>query len=85
VLDPMGGYSLSLEYSDEKGNYVLGDDGEYKWSGAEGGVLLSFESETWGDAFTGAARHDGGAVIDYDFDGDGRADTRFEFQQVTGG
>jgi hypothetical protein len=85
VLDPMGGYSLSLEYSDDKGNYILGDDGEYKWTGAEGGVLLSFESDTWGDAFTGAARNDGGAVIDYDFDGDGRLDTRFEFQQVTGG
>jgi hypothetical protein len=27
VLDPMGGYSLSLEYSDDKGNYVLGDEG----------------------------------------------------------
>jgi hypothetical protein len=84
VLDPMGGYSLSLEYSDDKGNYVLGDEGEYKWTGAEGGVLLSFDSETWGDAFNGAVADDRSAAIDYDFDGDRRADTRFEFQQVGG-
>lgn len=85
VLDPMGGYSLSLEYSDEKGTYVLGDEGEYKWVGANGGVILSFDSETWGDSFDGAAAHNGAAMIRYDFDGDGRVDTTFEFQQVTGG
>jgi hypothetical protein len=47
--------------------------------------VLSFESDSWGDSFLGAAAHDGSAAIDYDFDGDGQADTRFEFQQVTGG
>lgn len=85
VLDPMGGYSLSIEYSDDKGTFILADEGEFKWSGADVGVLLSFQSATFGDAFDGAAAPDGSAAFRYDFDGDGRAETVFGFQQVTGG
>jgi hypothetical protein len=85
ILDPLGGYSLSIEYSDDKGSYTLNDAGEYKWTGTDGGVLqLSFESATWGDAFEGAAATDRSAAIKYDFDGDGRVETVFGFQQVTG-
>lgn len=39
----------------------------------------------YGDEFDGAAAPDLSAAIHYDFDGDGRADTRFGFQKVTGG
>jgi hypothetical protein len=86
ILDPLGGYSLSIEYQDEKGDYSITDVGEYKWTGTDGGVVqLSFSSATWGDAFEGAAATDGSAAFRYDFDGDGQADTVFGFQQVTGG
>jgi hypothetical protein len=47
-------------------------------------LQLSFESATWGDAFEGAAATDRSAAIKYDFDGDGRVETVFGFQQVTG-
>lgn len=85
TLDPLGGYSLSIQYSDDKGDFALADEGEYKWASATGGVLLSFESDTFGDAFSGAAATNGAAMIRYDFDGDGQIDTVFEFQKVTGG
>lgn len=87
VLDPLGGFSLSIEYEDEKGAYSITDEGDYKWTGTDGGVLqLSFASDTWGDVFTGAAATaDHSAAIRYDFDGDGQADTVFGFKQVTGG
>jgi hypothetical protein len=86
VLDPLGGFSLSIAYEDEKGVYSITDEGDYKWTGTDGGVSqLSFQSETWGDAFDGAAAPDLSAAIRYDFDGDGRAETVFGFQQVTGG
>jgi hypothetical protein len=63
----------------------MGDQGEYKWRGVDGGVRLDFTSELYGDEFVGVAAPDGSAAIDYDFDGDGQAETRFLFQKVTGG
>lgn len=84
ILDPLGAYSLSIEYSDDKASYRLDDAGAYKWSGATNGVTLVLTSETWGDVFEGAAAQNGAAAIWYDFDGDGRTDTQFEFQKVAG-
>jgi hypothetical protein len=49
------------------------------------GIWLDFTSELYGDEFDGAAAPDGSAAINYDFDGDGQAETRFLFQQVMGG
>jgi hypothetical protein len=85
VIDPVGGWSLSFEYTDDKTDFQMGDKGEYKWHGVEGGIWLDFTSELYGDEFDGAAAPDGSAAINYDFDGDGTAETRFVFQQVTGG
>jgi hypothetical protein len=84
VIDPMGGWSLSFEYSDDKTTFQMGDEGEFKWHGIDGGIWLDFSSGVYGDEFDGAAAPDGSAAIDYDFDGDGQAETRFGFQKTGG-
>ena len=85
VLDPLQTFTLDIRYRDDKGEYSLPDEGEFKNStppSAEG-MGLTFSSEIYGDKFTGAAG-DGMIGISYDFDGDGRLDTVFLFERVGG-
>ena len=51
----IGGWSLTLEYTDDTEDFRTGDQGEYKWRGVDGGVRLDFTSELYGDEFVGAA------------------------------
>ena len=81
-VDALGTYALRLGYKDEKGEYALPDQGTVKWPGGNPDVLnLTFESNTWGDSFTGMAAI-GVISIQYDFDGDGQLDTVFGFTRV---
>lgn len=83
-LDALQTFALSLRYSDEKGDYELGDHGEFKLAGQSENVLaFTFTSADWGDQFSGIST-DGTVAIQYDFDGDGQADTMFAFQRVGG-
>jgi hypothetical protein len=79
-----GTFALSLAYSDDKTEFVLEDEGTYAWQTVEGGILIQFSSAVYGDVFRGAAAPDLSAAFDYDFDGDGQAETRFGFQQLGG-
>jgi hypothetical protein len=81
VLSPMQSWSLELQYSDDKTNFVLSDEGEFGWSGDASGVVLNFESAIYGDVFAGKAK-DGVAAIRYDLDGDGRLETTFGFHKI---
>ena len=68
--------------ADDKGEYGIEDEGEFKQAGETQGFLaLTFTSADYGDAFTGVAG-DGAVALKYDFDGDGAADTTFGFQRV---
>jgi hypothetical protein len=81
-LDPLQTFSLDILYPDDKGEYLLQDEGEFKGTTPPGDALgLSFTSTVFGDKFTGAAEN-GFVGIKYDFDGDGQLDTVFEFQRV---
>jgi hypothetical protein len=84
TLNADGTYSLTLEYTDDKVEFLLTDEGRFTWQPVEGGILLQMSSATFGDAFLAAASPDLSAAIDYDFDGDGSIDTRFGFVQVGG-
>ena len=85
TLDPLQTFSLQLRYSDDKSQFVLEDEGEFKGGDPrEDGVLpLTFSSAAFGDTFAGATK-DGVLAIQYDFDGDGRPDTIFDFARVEG-
>ena len=84
VLDPLQTFTLDIRYRDEKGEYQLPDEGEFKAATPPGdGLGLTFSSAIYGDKFTGAAS-DGMIGISYDFDGDGRLDTVFLFRRVGG-
>lgn len=83
-LDPLQTFALNLRYTDDKTELELQDAGEFKQAGSAGGSLaLTFTSATYGDAFSAIAT-DGVVAINYDFDGDGQADTVFGFQRVGG-
>jgi hypothetical protein len=85
VLDPLQTFALDIHYRDDKGEYQLQDEGEFKNTTppTDQGMGLTFSSATYGDKFTGAAS-DGLLGISYDFDGDGNLDTVFLFQRVGG-
>jgi hypothetical protein len=85
ILDPLQTFALDIHYQDDKGEYLLQDEGEFKAATppSNNGLGLTFSSATYGDKFTGAAG-DGMLGISYDFDGDGRLDTVFLFQRVGG-
>jgi hypothetical protein len=83
-LDPLQTFALDLQYTDDKEQFELSDEGEFKGAGSAGGSLaLTFTSTAWGDAFSAIAT-DGVVAINYDFDGDGQTDTVFAFQRVGG-
>ncbi len=82
TLDALQTFALDLQYTDDKSQFELSDEGEFKQAGSAGGSLaLTFTSATWDDAFSAIAT-DGVVAINYDLDGDGQADTMFAFQRV---
>lgn len=83
TLDPLGTFALGLRFTDDKTPFAIDDAGEYKQAGVpvEGGLALTFRSDVWGDSFTGVVQQEFMA-IEYDFDGDGRHDTRFGFRRA---
>jgi hypothetical protein len=80
ILDPLGGYTLTLTYSDEQGSYTLEDKGQWKGGNQDqdGNIHLSFKSDSWGDEFEGLAKNSK-VEIRYDMDGDGAIDTLYGF------
>ncbi len=75
-------WSLSLHYEDNGAARRLEDEGKFKRYGEDARDLV-FESAIYGDQFYGVAI-DGMAVIQYDFDGDGEAETVFGFDRILG-
>jgi hypothetical protein len=83
-LDALQTFDMNLKFTDDKSQFELSDEGEFKQAGSAGGSLaLTFTSATYDDAFSAIAT-DGVVAINYDLDGDGQADTVFAFQRVAG-
>jgi hypothetical protein len=83
-MDGLQTFDLQLRYTDDKAEYGLPDAGEFKQEGPvsqEGALPLTFSSTEYDDSFIGVAL-DGIVAIQYDFDGDGRPDTKFGFRRV---
>jgi hypothetical protein len=82
-MDALQTFDLRLRYTDDKEQYELPDEGEFKQAGpvSEGALPLTFTSASWDDAFTGVVLGDI-VAIKYDFDGDGQPDTSFGFQRT---
>jgi hypothetical protein len=83
TLDVFRTFAFSLRYTDDKGQYGIDDQGDFEQAGPvsqQNALPLTFNSAVYGDSFTGVEL--GGIVaIEYDFDGDGRADTKFGFRR----
>jgi hypothetical protein len=82
-MDALQTFDLRFRYTDDKDQYELDDEGEFKQAGpvSEGALPLTFTSTAWDDAFTGVVLGDF-VAIEYDFDGDGQPDTSFGFQRT---
>jgi hypothetical protein len=82
-MDALQTFDLRLRYTDDKAQYELPDEGEFKQASpvSEGALPLTFTSATYDDAFTGVALQDI-VAIKYDFDGDGEPETSFGFQRT---
>jgi hypothetical protein len=82
-LDALQTFTLDLNYTDDKSQYKLMDEGEFKQAGpiVNGGLPLTFYSDTYGDRFAAVATQ-GFVLIHYDFDGDGELETEFGFRRV---
>lgn len=77
------GYRLVLRFEDEKGSYEYDDQGVVDGTvDQDGGYILAFHSDTYGDAFGGRWTEDGTTSMQYDFDGDGETDTALVFSRV---
>jgi hypothetical protein len=83
TLDALKTFALALRFTDDKTPFALDDAGEFKQAGppSQGALPLTFESEVYGDSFTGIVLEDI-VTIQYDFDGDGRHDTSFAFRRA---
>jgi hypothetical protein len=75
-------FELVIRYTDDKTDFGLEDNGEFKQAGpvSDGALPLRFDSSVYGDSFTGVVLEDI-VAIQYDFDGDGRHDTSFAFRR----
>jgi hypothetical protein len=83
-LDALQTFELQLDFSDEKGQYGIHDQGEFKLAGqAENVLAFTFTSADYNDEFS-AIYTDNVVAIKYDTDADGQADTMFAFQRVGG-
>jgi hypothetical protein len=82
-MDALQTFDLRISYTDDKAQYQLPDEGEFKQAGpeSEGALPLTFRSATYGDAFTGVVLQDI-VAIKYDLDGDGEPETSFGFQRT---
>ena len=82
-LDALQTFTMHISYTDDKAEYLMMDEGEFKGAGpAQNGALpLTFYSDTYGDMFAAVAV-DGFVLIHYDFDGDGEPETEFGFRRV---
>jgi hypothetical protein len=83
ALDALQTFALHLSFTDDKSQYELMDEGEFKQAGpiANGALPLTFYSDTYGDRFAAVATEDF-VLIHYDFDGDGQLETEFGFRRV---
>jgi hypothetical protein len=78
------GYTLTMKLEDDKNSYLLEDQGDFKWTGTDNGLLsLTFESGRDGRTYPGLGKP-AGVVIKYDMDGDGAPDTVLGFERVGG-
>ena len=76
-------YRLVLQFEDEKGSYQYDDQGVVDGTvDQDGGYILAFHSDTYGDSFGGRWTEDGTTSMQYDFDGDGETDTALVFSRV---
>jgi hypothetical protein len=82
-MDALQTFTMQLRYSDDKAEYGLPDEGEFKGTGpaSDGALPLTFSSTVYDDSFIGVVLGDI-VVIKYDFDGDGQADTSFGFRRA---
>jgi hypothetical protein len=82
-IDALQAFALHLRYTDDKAEYELMDEGDFKPAGpiSDGAMPLAFSSDTYGDRFLGVAL-EGVVAIQYDFDGDGNPETEFGFRRV---
>ena len=82
-IDPLQTWTLELRYTDDKSELGISDAGDLTWATDAQGIVLHFDSEVYGDAFTGRA---GNGLVEllYDFDGDGTAETTFTFARIGG-
>jgi len=82
-MDALQTFTMQLRYSDDKAEYGLPDEGEFKGAGpaSDGALPLTFSSTVYDDSFIGVVLGDI-VVIKYDFDGDGQADTSFGFRRA---
>ena len=82
TLDALQTFELELRYTDDKTQFGLDDQGEFKQAGpvSQGALPLTFSSAVYGDSFTGVVLEDI-VAIQYDFDGDGEPDTSFAFRR----
>jgi hypothetical protein len=75
-----GSWSMSLNYSDDKVNFVIDDAGAYVHNGGD----LLFGSAVYGDQFPGSGPP-GTVAIGYDLDGSGEPDVILGFIRVPPG
>jgi len=82
-MDALQTFTMQLRFSDDKAEYGLPDEGEFKGAGPEmdGALPLTFSSTVYDDSFTGVVIGDI-VAIKYDLDGDGQADTSFGFRRA---
>jgi hypothetical protein len=83
AMDALQTFQLSLRYTDDKTQFEIDDEGEFKGAGPVsdiGAMPLTFNSKVYGDSFTAVVIGDI-VAIKYDFDGDGQADTSFGFRR----
>ena len=83
TLDALQTFAMALRYTDDKTRFVLDDAGDVVQAGpvSQGALPLTFRSAVYGDSFTGVVLEDI-VAIQYDFDGDGRAETSFAFRRA---
>jgi hypothetical protein len=77
ALRPDGTWSMSLDYSDDKVNFVIDDAGQFTENAGD----LLFASTVFGDQFLGSGQP-GAVAIGYDLDGDGGTDLILGFARL---
>jgi hypothetical protein len=82
-FDALGGYKLTMNLQDDKNNYEIFDEGDFKWHMQDNLIALTFESKRDGRTYQGVANPQAVAVK-YDMDGDGTPDTVLGFARVGG-